>query len=111
MEIHHQCLNAIGSLRAVDNRDVRMIQGGKRLRFTLESREAVGIARESVRENLDSDLSAQVGIGRPVYLAHATRAKPAGDFIRAEASTGSQHRPSIRNIGDHHAAESAVIEC
>jgi hypothetical protein len=37
----------------------------------LEARQAVGIGRERWRKNLDRDLTLQLGIGRPVHLAHS----------------------------------------
>ena len=48
--------------------DVRMIQRGEDFRFALKSREPIGISRERGRQDLDRDLTLQLGIGRPIHL-------------------------------------------
>ena len=68
-----------------------MIQRGEDLRFALEPREAVGVGRERIRQHLQGDrrASALVSVRSP-DLAHAALADQGGDFIGAEARTGSQ---------------------
>ena len=46
-----------------------MIEGGQRLCFALEAREAFGVVREEVRKNLDRDVAIQFGVARAVDLA------------------------------------------
>ena len=43
----------------VDRANVGMIQRGEHLRFTLEARDAIGIARERFRQDLDRDFAIQ----------------------------------------------------
>ena len=45
---------------AVDLRDVWMIERGERLRLALEARQAVGIGREQLRQDLDCDITLQL---------------------------------------------------
>ena len=71
--------------QAVDVRDVRMVQRREDFRFALESRQPLGIAGHRRRQHLDGDAALQIGVGRPIDLAHAARADLGGDFIRTEA--------------------------
>ena len=45
-EFHHERPHAVRFFRAVNRRDVRMIERGEDLGFTLESRQPLGIASE-----------------------------------------------------------------
>jgi hypothetical protein len=62
-------------LGAVDLRDVRMIEGGERLRFALESQRAIRITDEVVGQDFDGDVAIQFGIARAIDLAHAAFAQ------------------------------------
>ncbi len=78
---------------AVDVRDVRMIQRGEGLRFALEAREPVGVARERLGQDLDRDVAIELRVARPIDLAHAAFADLRGDFVDAETGAGSEgHR-------------------
>ena len=48
-ELHHERARAAALFEAVDLRDVRVIERGEELRFALEAREPIGIAREAIR--------------------------------------------------------------
>ena len=41
-------------------------------------------------QDLDRDLTFQLGIGRPIHLAHATFTDLGSDLVDAEAGTGGQ---------------------
>ena len=62
-------------LEPVDRADVRMVQRGEHLRFALEAREAIRIARERVGQDLQRDVAIQLRIARAIHLAHAAGAK------------------------------------
>ena len=81
--------DAAGLFEAVDGGDVRMVQRRERLRFALEPREAIGIAGERVRQDLDRDVAIQLRVARAVDLAHAAFADRRDDFVDAEAGAGS----------------------
>jgi hypothetical protein len=53
----------------------------EQLRFPLEAREAIGIARERVRDDFQRDVAVESGVARAVDLAHATGAEHACHFI------------------------------
>ena len=67
-----------------------MIQRREGFRFVLEAREAFGVRRERVRQNLDGDLAAEGRVRRSVHFAHPPDTNLGGDFIRAEARAWSE---------------------
>jgi hypothetical protein len=71
------------------NRNVRMIERGEHLRFTLEAGEPFGIGGEDLRQHFQGDPT-EFGIPRAIHLAHAIRAEQGQDFMGAEPSTGCQ---------------------
>jgi hypothetical protein len=73
-ELQRQKLLAIHFIESVDSGDLGMTERREDLCFTLESREALGIERESVGKNLERDIAIQPGIAAAIHLAHATRA-------------------------------------
>ena len=80
--------NERAAFKAVDLRDVRMIQRGEGLRLALEPRKAVAVARESVRQHLNRDVASEPGIPRAVDFTHAALSNGAEDFVGAETSSG-----------------------
>ena len=89
-QLHDQRPNPISLLKAVDGRDVGMIQCSESLRLTVESCEPIGILRKGVRKDFDCDLATKVYIGGAPHLTHAAHANLGGDFIRAEADANSE---------------------
>jgi hypothetical protein len=67
-----------------------MVQGGEHFRFALKSCQSVRIRRHGRWENLDRDLTFQLGVGRAVDLAHAACSDLRGDFVDTETRTGSK---------------------
>jgi hypothetical protein len=84
-QLHHERGRARALLQAVDGRDVRMVQCGEGLRFTVESRQALGVGSNRRGQYLDGYLPRQVGVRCAIHLAHPTDADLGGDFVRAEA--------------------------
>ena len=60
------------------------------LRFALESREAIGVAREHLGQDLDRDVTIELRVARAIDLAHAAGAEGREDFVRAESCAGLQ---------------------
>ena len=89
-QFEHERVGLAAVLEPVDRPDVRMIQRREHLRFALEAGEAIGIARERVRQDLQRDLAIQLRVARAIDLAHAAGAKRGQDLIRAEARSGGQ---------------------
>ena len=80
-ELHDQRANRQAVLETVNLRDVRMIERGQRLRFSRKTRQAIGVARERVRQDLQRDVAIEPGVSRAIHLAHAAGADGAGDFV------------------------------
>ena len=65
-----------------------MIQRRQNLRFTIETGESVGVLRERVRQDLDSDLTAKLSVLGSVHHAHAAPAQHRQDLVVPHLSTG-----------------------
>ena len=93
-QFHDEEVAAARLLHPIQRRDVGMIQRGEHLRFALEPRDAFGVGRERVRQNLDRDRSAKLRIARAIDLAHAARAEGGKDLVRAETNPGRKGHES-----------------
>ena len=91
-QFHHQRGDAVALFEAVDRRDVRMIQRGEDLGLARETRQAIGVVRERLRQDLDRDIAVQLGVARPEHLPHAALADRRGDFVDAESGAGSERQ-------------------
>ncbi len=58
---------------AVDPGNVRMIQGREDVRLALEAGTPIGVARDRVRQNLESHLALQLQVAGAIDLAHPAR--------------------------------------
>lgn len=67
-----------------------MRERGEQLRFALEPREAIGIGRLQVGEDLQRDVAAEPVIARPVNLTHPAGAERSDHFVDAEPGSGGQ---------------------
>ena len=81
---------AAGILYAVEGRDVRMVERREHLRLAREARDALGVAGEALREDLQRDVAPELGVSRAIHLAHAASPERAGDRIRPEPGSGRQ---------------------
>ena len=84
-QLHHECVQTSRSLDRVDRGYMWMVEGCEGPRLALESRKAVGVGRERVRQDLDRHLPPERRVRRPIDLAHTARADLAGDFVDAES--------------------------
>ena len=57
-------------------------------RFALESRDAFGVSREHLGQDLDSDVAIEPRVACAIHLAHAAGPEGGEDLVRAEASAG-----------------------
>src|SRR5262245_47004888 len=89
-QFEDQVALTIGLGEVIDRGDVGMIQGSDGLRLTMESRDAIGILRMRGRQNLDGDLSIELGVLGSVDLAHATCPEQIKDFKGAESRAGCE---------------------
>ncbi len=67
-----------------------MIERSQHLRFSLEAREAFGIKREGLRQDLERDIAIELRVARAPDLPHAALANEGGDFVTGQARTGGQ---------------------
>jgi len=78
-----------------------MVQRGEDFGFALESGKPLGIRREGLRQDLQSDVALQSGIPRPIDFTHAADADLGGDFVDAEAGAwgkGQEASPWIIRV-------------
>ena len=93
-QLHDEGRRGSRVLEPVNVRDVRVIERGEDLRFTTESREPVWIAGDRCGQHFQRHVAIELGVARPVDLAHPSGANGAGDLVRADACAGGQrHRP------------------
>jgi hypothetical protein len=67
-------------------RDVGMIEGSQHLRFALEAGEMIGVPSHRLGKRFDGDIAIQLGIERPIHLAHPPSTDPGKDFVGTVAS-------------------------
>jgi hypothetical protein len=89
-EFHHERSDACAFFKAIDARNVWMVQGREHFRFTLKPRDPIVVSGEQRRQDLDRDLAFEPGVGRPIDLAHAPFADLGGDLVDAETGAGRE---------------------
>ena len=89
-EFHDQRGGVPGLLEAVDLRDVRMVERGERPRLALEARQPLGIVDHRGGQRLQRHVATQLGVARPIDLAHAAGAEGGENLVWAEAGTGRE---------------------
>jgi len=94
-ELEHQRGDAIHVLETVDRADVGVIERREHARFTFEACEALRLADEEARKDLDRDVASQFGVACAVDLAHAARAQQRIDAIGAELSPDQRHTVNV----------------
>src|SRR5438128_1709671 len=85
-ELHDERRDAAGVLEMENACDIRMIERCEDLCLTREPCNAIAIARDVSRKNLDRDLTPKLRVAGAIDLAHAAGAQGGDDLIRAEAS-------------------------
>ena len=85
-QLHHEGVHAGGLLDPVDRGDVGMVQRRERLRLALEPRQAFGVRRERVRQDLDRHLRARASCPSPDRLRPSRRRRSGGDFAFSRKS-------------------------
>src|SRR5262245_34086936 len=67
-----------------------MIQRGECAGLALKAGQAFGVMCESLGQDLDRDVAAQVGVRGSIDFPHAAHADLGATFIRAESGAGGQ---------------------
>ena len=86
-QLHDERRRRRGVLQPVDVRDVRVIECREDLRFSPEACKAFRIARDRRGQHFQRDVAVELGVARPVDLAHTPDADGADDLIRTESGT------------------------
>ncbi len=81
-EFQHEEVRALIGIESMNGGDVRMVQRRQRFGFALETREALGIPAEACGQYLDRDVTAELGVGGAIHLAHAAFAQLGSNLSR-----------------------------
>ena len=74
-------LNTAGHLETVDPSDVRVIEGGEHLGFTLESCKPIRIVRHALGKGFDGNVAMQLRVMGAIHFAHSAFAELVEDPI------------------------------
>ncbi len=85
-QLHHEEVPAAVLLHLIQRCDVRMVEGGERLCFALESGDALRVVQERLWQDLGGDLATQLRVPRAVDFAHTAGTDGGDHFVVAEAS-------------------------
>ena len=94
-QLHDQRANRQPVLEAVNLRDVGMIERGQRLRFAGKTRQTIGVAGEEVRQDLQRDVTIELGIPSAIDLAHAAGADGGDDLVRSKSCSRGKRQMSL----------------
>ncbi len=91
-QLHYQRQHAAAFLDAVNLRDVRVVERREDVRLTLEACNAVSVAGERARQDLDGDVALETSVAGFVDFAHAAFTQRVEDFVLVEPrATGKEH--------------------
>src|SRR6185503_8657365 len=96
----------VGIFDGMDLRNIGMIQTRENLRFTLKSRQSLGVRGETFRQELQCNFALQSGIDRPVHFSHTAFAQQRRDLIYADSRTdryrhlkSADYTPASETVG------------
>ena len=98
--LHHQVVDAVVLPDVEDRTDVRVAQGGQRLRFALEPLLQRGIARGAGPQDLDRHGPVEARVVRAIDLAHAAGFDQRLDSVGTEHAPRLDPRPLVRRRED-----------
>ena len=84
-QLQHQSTGALAVLKAMYGSDVRMVQAGENLGFTLEPCEPIRISRKRLGQDLQRHLPVQLGVSGLIDLPHPAFTDEGGDVVVAES--------------------------
>ena len=67
-----------------------MVQRREHFGFALKPSQPIVIRRDGRRQDLDGDLTLELGVGSPIDLPHSALTEQGGDSIDAETGAGSE---------------------
>ena len=87
-ELQGEEVRALDLFEAVDRRDARMIERREDVGLAREPRQAFGVAREGLGEDLEGDLALEARVACAPDFAHASGPERAENLVRPEARSG-----------------------
>src|SRR5439155_24913103 len=81
VQFHDDAASSGGFSEAINLCNVRMIQGGEDVRFTLKAIQTVRIGRKRRRQNFKRNVTTEPGIMCAIDLAHSARSDSRQNFI------------------------------
>src|ERR1700685_4178197 len=91
--------------------DVGVVQRRSGQRLLLKAAQAVRVAGNSERQNLEGNFALETGVASPINFAHAPRTKRVNDLIRAKPRTRGQVHPwRDYNAGNRAAMASVIVQ-
>jgi hypothetical protein len=86
---------AAGFADVVNGENVRVIQRGDGAGLLFETAQALSVARERFRKDLQRHFAAETRVARAIHFAHAAGADQRNDFVRSNfAANGEGHQVS-----------------
>jgi len=89
-ELHREEARAPCLLDGEDRHDAGMVERRERTRLALESRQAFGVARDLLGQDLDRHVAPEPRIARAIDLAHPPRAQRRQDLVGAEPGSSRE---------------------
>jgi hypothetical protein len=97
--LHHEEASTVFVADVVQGADVRMVQTGNGLCFTMEARQPIRIVGEMFGKDFDSDRSSEASVGSLVDLAHSARTDLADDLIWTQARARGKRQMDVLLMG------------
>ena len=88
--LHHDEVVPVGRLDLVNRDDVRVIEGGRRLRLLHETATAICVRHQVSGQDLDGHFAAQARVACAIHLAHAPSSDEGEDLVSAKSRTRRQ---------------------
>src|SRR5262245_32203825 len=96
---HRDEMRARGFLDRIDVHDGGMVETRERSRLALESLETLGIRGSVLWQELQCDLTAELGVTRTIHLTHSPCPERGDDFVRTESRSRSEaHSDLTTNV-------------
>ena len=87
-QFHDDKLLAVVLFEPMECGDVRVIDLGEEFGFSLEPRESFLVLHEFLRKDFDGDVASELGVSRPIDLAHPAFADGLKDLVMREFRAG-----------------------
>ena len=90
----------LACLDAVDGSDVGVLQLGQKFGFPFKTSQPLGILRELLRQYLDGNFTAQVGVLSPIDFSHASFTDLLENLVMRDGRANDDVSPSLCSTHD-----------